>query len=423
MKFKKLVVYGSFAFSTFSLIAVLHNQKYNNASFEQQQETITKLENEVGFLQQENLKLQNQLENITTDELLSNIMRILKEEAERKNIVLSFDTEKLSISINNKEMNGKLSDTFYKNLNQFMICANIKDISLYYLGNEIDFSKVNLSTVKNLHLYECREDLDCSFFTQKYDCISFDAVPTQLAIDVIENCDCSDATISCGNIKDVLNEHEQTFIDIDAFAHYLVENNVNMEQLYVSQWSYCMDGDPLTMEAIETLSHVNTKKLSITSIGESYPINLDLELHENIQDLYIRLPVYVDSWEFGIGAWEFGDIKISSQNPSLNITFANGFISNQTHFELPESSTVRLLEVAHNSVAPLYELSNVKKIEYVIHLDTNTVNNLEFATVYDADMDNFISFIEEIKYYWDTTLIEEIEYYWDTIYYDFQKKK
>lgn len=416
MKFRKFVVYSSFALSTFALITLLHNQKYSSAKFEQQQETITLLEDEIDSLQQENLQLKNQLENTTVNDLLSNTIKELTEEAKQNNISLSFDIGKVSISVYDKGKTGKLSDGFYTNLNQVMILADIKTISLYDLGNEIDFSKVNLTAVKNLHLYKCSEDLDCSFFTQKYDHLSFYVVPTQLVINIVDNCDCSDATISCSNIKDVLNEHEQTFTDIDAFANYLVENNVSMKALDISQWSYCSDNDFLTMETIDTLSHVNTERLFIISEGDESHINLNLTLNNNIQEFYIALPSYVDSWVFGIGVRQLGNVEISSENPNLNIAMQYGYINEQTHFKLPTSSTVQLLDTAHNDMTPFYDLSNVKGLEYTIRFDSIIsipVYADEFTITYSADTDNFDGFMDEftekMNEYWSTSIFELIK--------------
>lgn len=398
MRFKKLAVYSSLALSTTALITIIYNQKYSCARFEEQQETITSLENEIGLLQE-------QFETISISNLLDNAEKELLEEAKQNHIDICFETEKISIYGNDEIGKIELSDDFYFNLNQIMTLRDVNNLLLYHLGNEIDFSKVNLSTIKNLSLNGCKEGLDCSSFTQKYDSISFEHIPTELAIRIVENCDCSNATIYCSNIYNPsIEKCCETFIDVNAFANYLVKNNISMKSLYVQQWSYFDDCVPFTMETIDTLSHVNTKALSIVSNGNEDSSNLNLALNKNIQYLYISLPKYVNGWIFDVGAWKLEDIKISSENPFLNITFEYGHIHDKTHFDLPASASVQLLETVVNDTNPFYDLSDVQRLKYTIH--PSSIDNSEFAITYDADTDNFDDFIEELKYFWSTKFFE-----------------
>lgn len=404
MKIKNIVVYSSLFFSTATWVIVNHM----DARIESKQNQIAFLENEIEEVKNENLKLQEELDNVTFDDIIGKIMEDLQRECELLNVNITLKESELNISVYSEKNDTpyELSELFYSQLNQIIILCNVNSLSLYSLENEIDFSKINLSNIKELCLYRCSENLDCSAFTQTYDSILFYNTSVMTAINLLEKRDLSETVISCSNMCDSMDDLD-LFMDIEYFVNYLVENNICMKELSIKQWSYFKGDIALSKEVIETLGQVNTTSLSLLNSNSIEPISLHLKLNDKIKNLYLGLPSYVHSWLSDVSFRKVDDIKIDSNNPDLMVTFSYLEITPDTYFDI-SSSSLSLVNVGYEDIAPFYNFSNMKNISY----ETSTyIFPIDTYIVYDSTTETFEQFIQKMKEFFnpEKTYVNKID--------------
>lgn len=313
----------------------------------------------------------------------SEIVDVIKE----RNVLISFKKGFLSLkSTNENGTNTELSDDTYQLLNEILSNSDMKKLYLHKIGNEIDFSRLNLSNIKSITLTNCKENLDCAPLAGEYEFIEFNNTPVSVAVNLLENSNCSNTIISCQNMDDT--SLEKTFMDIDFFAQHLIENNIEIDSLYVAQSTY---GAYISKETIEKLCKVNTNRLRIESSGNDEIIDLDITLNKSIEQLSLRLDNENESKN-----GELGNITIRGYHP-ISIVLSNIDIIENTHFDLQPESNITIRNAEYTDITPFNDLRNMELIVYYAPESMNPiVYSISQSYNYEESFGKFMEQLEEL---------------------------
>lgn len=280
------------------------------------------------------------------------------------------ENEKL-IGINIYRENNKkcdLTDEFYSNLNLFLSQPNTNYyLSLGGLENEIDFSKIDLSNIKHLKFYYCKENFNYKSFTNnKYKSLYFYDVPLKDMKNFITN--------STNNESEIIS-FSSTNQNIE-LVKFIVDNDINLKGLTVDSH----DSDEICYLLEKVKAEVIGTFLYDTDIESKKDLNLNLNLNEKTTNFYLFIP----------NGKNCSNLRIESNNKKDNLYFGIDYIriTEDAIFSFPDNSFV-LIEGYHNNSNPFYDLSNVS-FGY-----KEVINNTYIE--YDKKNDNIEEVISELK--------------------------
>lgn len=261
----------------------------------------------------------------------------------------------------------KLSDKLYAKLNSILEQPNVQTLEIHNIDGEIDFSKLNLSNIKNLTLDGCKTKFDYEpFKNQEYENITFEGILAEPAIEIIQNTTTQDT-----NIEFVNYNNNQAAAD---FIKFLADNQIAANSLNVAT-TEC------TKEDYASLCRTNITNIDIMFTAPSDQ-TYDLELYPNSNISSFNI------WHTGKNI-ELGNIQVTSEYPFFYFAF-NGYqskITKNTSFNLPNYATASI-SAKYESGNALQDLSNLYAFDFY---DYNTYKVIS----YDCEVNNLEELINE----------------------------
>lgn len=273
----------------------------------------------------------------------------------------------------------ELSDKFYSNLSLLIESADVNKLYLEGLSKEFDFSKLELSNIVDLSIYDCTEKFDTAPLIKRYNSVSFDSSSTDVALDVISNCDI---------------ESEKTKVDIYADS----EMPTKCLDLPINSLRLVMT-DENSKEILNTLGQLNAREINIdiSNLKEMDILNLDLTLNPNTYSIKF----YDEKGD--PRNLELGNISIKSSH-LIDLKLCGGKLTENTRFMVPDASHVSLYMLPKTDLSAISDLRNV---EY-IHIRENSEEAVSYYSssvqgLYDStdiliyrDFDEFLENLETV---------------------------
>ena len=261
----------------------------------------------------------------------------------------------------------ELTDELYEKLNTLLEQSDIQYLEIHRLGNEIDFSKLNLSNIKYITLDKCKEDFNYEpFQNQKFDNIILENIPVEQATNIVEKASTPNTSIDYISFN-ISNESS-------SFIKSLADTGIPVKSLYIAT-NECNQVDHFHLSRINA---TNIEIMFTTPTDQVY--NLEFDANENIESLQI--------WDTGSNI-ELGNITVTTNCPTFQFSL-NGYnsrITETTHFSLPNNSSA-IISSGYETGSSLKELSNVDELSYY---DFNTDEEI----YYYKDLNNFDQIIDE----------------------------
>ncbi len=288
----------------------------------------------------------------------------------------------IEITKNEKVDNSKeISQDTYDKIN--LILKELEIESIYFNGmkDQIDISKINFENVGRIGF----ENYEGIFDSKKINAKNIGAISitssNQATFDFsnfnnqIKSYQFTNSTIK--NIKSFSNsiskdveksynpyiyweEDRNVNRELSTLLKCLAKNNIAIENFTVCEWNNAGD-NALIKEDFDLLGGLNVRSLYMEVDGIGNPLNLEMNLNENINGLYVD--VYSNHEDYSYG--ELGTIKINSTNKDLNCGFDYGNITKNTHFSFPDNARISLELLDCTSIQAFYDLKNVSYLHFI----------------------------------------------------------
>ncbi len=265
----------------------------------------------------------------------------------------------------------EVEEEFYQKINLLIKVLDIKVLYIEDLENQIDFSKiefsnirelgfdnfngifdstkVNVSNVEELSFSKCNGRFNYSGFPKKIDQLYLSNTSLDMAKEIFSTCDVryfywGETIENTGNLK--------------ALLEYFIENNVHVETFSLNQWNK-KNYNGITKEEFNLLGKTNINAIHIYADGFKEPLDLDITLNETISSFNIDVyNTYRDENNNRING-ELGNIKIKSNNKELHLDFSYADITKNTHFSVPDTSWIGLSQLNCTDISAFEDLKNV----------------------------------------------------------------
>lgn len=210
---------------------------------------------------------------------------------------------KLFLSVISSNSSYKLSDGEYEKLNQLLHneVYPISILSLSGLGDEVDFSRVDLSGVSDVYFQGMQDNFDYTSFSEHtFDFLSFFNVSTNESLkEFLKSTDLEYSTI------DVSNE------DFDVIS-YLEEAGQTPNVLDINVYGGGFYG--------ETLPELSARKVNMHYYFDHYQLlDIDVSLSDEVEDINFSFStLHSDSEDISLA-----DVSVDSNNSDLELSFVN----------------------------------------------------------------------------------------------------
>lgn len=296
-------------------------------------------------------QIQNQKEETEADKAIIEISGFLSNLP-----AFSYDHSTNTISISGKDITeDDITDGFYSNFNLLLSQDCEYKLELSSLGNEIDFSKLDLTNVKELSLDNCSDKFNYDIFAnQQYSSLKFFDISAKNTIKIVKNSTTSETDISYNN---------DSYQDRLQFLKFLVDNDICMNSFF--QLGNCNE---INSEIYRLLGKLNTKRVASyewQSRNFVPKIDFDFVLNDKIEYFNIDFA----------GQTELGNINIVSNNPNLSIKLFDVYLTENTNFSIPDDIKIEF---------------------YGTYTDINAfngLNNVSYLYYHDNDQNSYV--------YWD----------------------
>jgi len=275
-----------------------------------------------------------------------------------------------SIRIENISDDLELSDTFYADFNTILSDSASYSLELNSLGDDIDFSKLDLTNIRSLSFTSCYDNFDYDAFSNyTYDNLSFYNISFESIEKIVKN------STTCSTFMDYANYNHLD--DGYQLIEFLVENDISVGKLDV------VGDDNNSHNIYELLSQVNGEEINF------YEQEITPNLEKSKLDLNLRLNDRIQSITFSLSTKELGDIYLSSSNPDLFFYFIDVNLTENTNFYLPDQIYFNLF----GNYTDLSAFRNLNNVTYFSYFDYDTYAKVEYL----KNKTDFDIFLEEIE--------------------------
>lgn len=261
-------------------------------------------------------------------------------------------TEKtLLISASQNGSGSRLSDGELETLNRLINTddMDIRRLDLSQIGDQIDFSKLDLSSIDTIQFFSLKESFDYSGFLNTYFTdIEFVSTPlTDSLKKYLDQAvlDYADLEISC--------------LDRD-IAMYLAENHKPIRA--ISSGIYEWNSDFITV-----LPEISAKEVNLVFpyVRDDKAVQLQLGLNDRVDTLNLKFRSMIDTQNLKLGSI---GVESSNDNIEINIiaddTECSVDIGDKTEFHFPDQAYVTFENVTCSSVEAFNSLDNVSGLDY-----------------------------------------------------------
>lgn len=248
-----------------------------NANYETEEllNSIESLEEEVKSLEDDNEQLKEEKHDLQASFEVEKLTEEIKKYFNGFTANYHDSSNSIYIIVSNyKSDEFKLSDDFYNNFNALLTLGYPCHLEIACLGDEIDFSRINLNNVNKLDFVWCRKDFDYDIFTDySYDSVKLAGVPFEISKEIIDNS--SDKKIDVSYYPYPYSYEEKNF----GFVKYLVENNICLGIFNMISYS-------TNQELYDLLGNLNADNIHLTDYSEFSVMGSNVNIDGNINVLY-----------------------------------------------------------------------------------------------------------------------------------------
>ena len=282
----------------------------------------------------------------TYDAVKNNPTKLIDELSDEDGLSFFVENDSLHIFKEDSDIKHALSDGSYDVLNRLLNnqYVEIESLRLVGLGEEIDFSKLDLSSISEIEFSSMKDNFDyLGVLNDGYSNISFS--------DVFFN-------DSLGEFLDYQNlYYSDIFVSDDGsdIVSYLSDE----EKRFGSFSTNFYDGNNNLSSFIPSLY---TKKVNLNYYysSDASPLDISVLLNDRVDEVNLEFSSIVDEQDFTLGT-----VEITGDNPELEIniseddSYCNLDIGTDTLFQVPDFSIVTLDNVTCSDNSAFSSLGNV----------------------------------------------------------------
>lgn len=305
----------------------------------------------------------------TYDAAKNNPTKLIDELSDEDGLSFSIENDRLCILKKDSDIKYVLSDGSYDVLNRLLNnqYAGIDSLRLVGLGEEIDFSRLDLSGISEIEFSSMKDNFDyLGVLNDGYSNISFSDVSFNDSLGEFldyQNLYYSDIFVSDdgSDIVSYLSDEEKRF---GTFSTNFYDGNNNLSSFIPS---------------------LCTKRVNLNyyySSDES-PIDISVLLNDRVDEVNLDFSSIVDEQDFTLGT-----VEITGDNPELEIniseddSYCNLDIGTDTMFQVPDFSIVTLDNVTCSDSSAFSSLDNVSGLLYsdgegseIFYVDKESTNS------------------------------------------------
>ena len=305
----------------------------------------------------------------TYDAAKNNPTKLIDELSDEDGLSFSIENDRLCILKKDSDIKYVFSDGSYDVLNRLLNnqYAGIDSLRLVGLGEEIDFSRLDLSGILEIEFSSMKDNFDyLGVLNDGYSNISFSDVSFNDSLGEFldyQNLYYSDIFVSDDgtDIVSYLSDEEKRF---GTFSTNFYDGNNNLSSFIPS---------------------LCTKRVNLNyyySSDES-PIDISVLLNERVDEVNLDFSSIVDEQDFTLGT-----VEITGDNPELEIniseddSYCNLDIGTDTMFQVPDFSIVTLDNVTCSDSSAFSSLDNVSGLLYsdgegseIFYVDKESTNS------------------------------------------------
>ena len=303
------------------------------------------------------------------DAVKNNPTKLIDELSDEDGLSFFVENDSLHIFKEDSDIKHALSDGSYDVLNRLLNnqYVEIESLRLVGLGEEIDFSKLDLSSISEIEFSSMKDNFDyLGVLNDGYSNISFSDVSFNDSLGEFldyQNLYYSDIFVSDdgSDIVSYLSDEEKRF---GTFSTNFYDGNNNLSSFIPS---------------------LCTKRVNLNyyySSDES-PIDISVLLNERVDEVNLDFSSIVDEQDFTLGT-----VEITGDNPELEIniseddSYCNLDIGTDTMFQVPDFSIVTLDNVTCSDSSAFSSLDNVSGLLYsdgegseIFYVDKESTNS------------------------------------------------
>ncbi len=260
----------------------------------------------------------------------------------------------------------------YQKINTLIQQYQCNHLILYNLGNEIDFSKLNISNIPWLTLDNLQKEFQYTPFSNlNYAQLDIKMPLTEPLKNWLSHLDLHQTNLNLIDWNRLYTDSCATEI---SYLEFLVQENVDLSEATLSIELV----DP-TSSDLCLIEQINARQIYFgyclfhPPVDDEF-INLDFHLNPNIEHFFIDFSALVDHYDFTLG-----NIRIDSKNSNLlfgirSTLDCNLKITEETVMELPDCTSLALHSCKCTSGKFLETLTNINKLSGILHIGDTFVN-------------------------------------------------
>lgn len=280
------------------------------------------------------------------DAVKNNPTKLIDELSDEDGLSFFVENDSLHIFKEDSDIKHALSDGSYDVLNRLLNnqYVEIESLRLVGLGEEIDFSKLDLSSISEIEFSSMKDNFDyLGVLNDGYSNISFSDVSFNESLGEFldyQNLYYSDIFVSDdgSDIVSYLSDEEKRFA---SFSTNFYDGNNNLSSFIPSLY---------------------TKKVNLNYYysSDASPLDISVLLNDRVDEVNLEFSSIVDEQDFTLGT-----VEITGDNPELEIniseddSYCNLDIATDTLFQVPDFSIVTLDNVTCSDNSAFSSLDNV----------------------------------------------------------------
>lgn len=280
--------------------------------------------------------------------------------------------------------------------------SNIRELSFDHFNGTFDSTQVNVSSIVELSFRNCNGKFNYSGFPKQLDRLYLSNTSLEMTAEIFSACDVkyfdwSETIENIGNLKGLLE--------------YFIENDIHIETFSLNQWNK-KDYNGITKEEFNLLGKINTSYIYIYADGFKEPLNLDITLNETISSFHIDAYSAYRDENYNIVNGELGNIKIKSDNEKLNLDFSYADITENTHFSIPDTSWINLGQLNCTDISAFKDLENVTYLWFKEDNGPGPEGEIRYCSDPSVEFYDAFSFNKKIDIYRNyDNLLKDVEYF------------
>lgn len=285
------------------------------------------------------------------DVVKNNPTKLIDELSDEDGLSFSIKNDSLCILKKDSDIKHVLSEDSYDVLNQLLNnqYTEIESLRLVRLGEEIDFSRLDLSDISEIEFSSMKDNFDyLGVLNNGYSNISFFDVSFNESLGEFldhQNLYCSDIFVSDdgSDIVSYLSDEEKKF---SSFSTNFYDGNNNLSSFIPSLYA----------------REIN---LNYYYSNAASPLDISVLLNDRVDEVNLEFLSIVDVQDFTLGT-----VEITGDNPKLEINITkddsscNLDIGTDTLFQVPDFSIVTLDNVTCSDSSAFSSLDNVSGLLY-----------------------------------------------------------